>query len=234
MSQSTNLIRIKAVNSALKPLEQKVVFIGGAVVSLYAQREVIEIRPTDDVDVLVELLNYGGRAEIEEKLRSIGFAHDVESGIVCRYRIQGIIVDILPTTDASSGFNNKWYPEGFENAAAHKLDDFHTIFILTAPYFLVTKIEAFKDRGNRDGRTSQDFEDMIFILENRAEIWEELNRCQGTLRDYLQKEFSALLKIPYFNDWVEAHVERGSPPAHNFIRFALEEFCGFTNGNDKV
>jgi hypothetical protein len=59
------------------------------------------------VDVIIEILNYQSRAELEALLRSLGFSHDTESGIICRYHIQGIIVDIMPTNDASIGFNNK-------------------------------------------------------------------------------------------------------------------------------
>jgi hypothetical protein len=52
-----NLVRIKAVHQALKGLEQDYVFVGGATVSLYATSPDLatEIRPTDDVDIVVEL-----------------------------------------------------------------------------------------------------------------------------------------------------------------------------------
>ncbi|QEC42618.1 hypothetical protein [Pseudobacter ginsenosidimutans] len=50
-----NLVRIKAVYNALEELGNEVVFVGGATVALYADRPAIEIRPTDDVDILVEL-----------------------------------------------------------------------------------------------------------------------------------------------------------------------------------
>ena len=72
--------------------------------------------------MIIEILNYSHRAVLEEKLRSIGFNHDVESGIVCRYKIRGIIVDIMPTDDSSIGFSNRWYPEGFEKAAVYEID----------------------------------------------------------------------------------------------------------------
>jgi len=41
---SINMTRIKAVYNALEELKHKVVFVGGAVVSLYADREVLEFR----------------------------------------------------------------------------------------------------------------------------------------------------------------------------------------------
>lgn len=107
MSHKTNTLRIKAVSNALEALNQKIVFVGGATISLYPDRPVFEVRPTDDVDVLIEILNYNERSILEDKLRLIGFAHDIESGVICRYRLQGIIVDVMPTDDPSIGFGNK-------------------------------------------------------------------------------------------------------------------------------
>lgn len=121
MSYHTNIIRIKAVNNALGELKEKVVFVGGATTSLYPDRQVFEIRPTDDVDVIVEILNYTERGQLEEKLRAIGFTHDTESGIICRFRIQGIVVDIMPTDDPSIGFKNIWYPRALKKQLIIKL-----------------------------------------------------------------------------------------------------------------
>ena len=177
MNHNINTVRIKAVANALEDLNQKVVFVGGATISLYPDRPVFEVRPTDDVDVIIEILNYTDRTELETKLRSMGFSHDVTSGVICRYKIQGIIVDIIPTNDPSIGFTNMWYPEGFSKSVNYEIDEQSIVKILSPPYFIATKLEAHKDRGRNDGRTSKDFEDIIYIMENRGTIWEEMNNC---------------------------------------------------------
>ena len=224
MSHKINTLRIKVVANALESLNQKIVFVGGATISLYPDRSVLEVRPTDDVDVLIEILNYNDRSILEEKLRSIGFTHDIESHVICRYRIQGIIVDIMPTDDSSIGFGNKWYPKGFKNAVDYILDESLTIQILSAPFFIATKLEAFKGRGNNDGRTSQDFEDIIYVLENREEIWNELNTTDAELKEYLKKEFQNLIKNPYIFEWIECHAEQGSPPVTYEILEQMKKF----------
>lgn len=224
MSHQINTLRIKVVSNALEALNQKIVFVGGATISLYPDRAVFEVRPTDDVDVLIEILNYNDRSILEEKLRSIGFTHDIESHVICRYRIQGIIVDIMPTDDASIGFGNKWYPQGFKNAIDYILDESCTIKILRAPFFIATKLEAFKGRGNNDGRTSHDFEDIIYVLENRQNIWTELNAIDTELKEYLKNEFQILVRNPHIFEWIECHVERGSPPITNDIIKELRKF----------
>ena len=224
MSHHTNKVRIKAVANALGELKEKVVFVGGATISLYADRPVFEIRPTDDVDVIIELLNYAGRTALEEKLRSIGFTHDIESGVICRYHIQGIIVDIMPTDDPSIGFTNKWYPEGFTQAVNYDIDEQCTVSILSAPYFVATKLEAFKNRGKSDGRTSHDFEDIIYVIENRQVIWEEINNAEAGIKEYLKAEFKTLLNNTGIVEWIDSHVERGSPPATYTILDKIKNF----------
>lgn len=223
MSHQLNTVRIKAVANALESLKEKVVFVGGATISLYPDQPTSEVRPTDDVDVIIEILNYGNRAELEEKLRSIGFSHDIESGVICRYRILGIIVDIIPTNDPSIGFSNIWYTEGFKNAVDFQIDDQCKVKILSAPYFIATKLEAHKDRGQNDGRTSQDFEDIIYILENRGVIWEEINQSNEVLKNYLITEFRNLIENPNIFEWIDCHVERVSPPATYFIMEELRK-----------
>ena len=107
MSHHQNITRIKAVCEALGEMTQSVLFVGGATVSLYTDRPATEVRPTDDVDILVELVHYSGYAAIEEQLRKKGFVNDQESGIICRFKIQGIIVDVMPTSSTVLGFTNK-------------------------------------------------------------------------------------------------------------------------------
>jgi hypothetical protein len=66
MSHHENITRIKAVYNALGDLREDVVFVGGATVSLYADRKTAEARPTDDVDVLIELWAHKDYSVIDE------------------------------------------------------------------------------------------------------------------------------------------------------------------------
>ncbi len=90
------------------------------------------------------------------------------------------------------------------------LDDGQTIRILTNPYFLATKLEAFKGRGGEDGRLSHDFEDIVFVLENREKLWEELDTCDAQIKEYLLPELSTLMNNPHIYEWIDSHVERGN------------------------
>ena len=182
MSHQQNIVRLKIVYNALEEMAGEFVFVGGATVSLYADRVAGEMRPTDDVDILTEILNYADYARIEEKLRSKGFSNDAESGIICRYKAKGVIIDVMPTDDKILGFSNNWYPDGYSTAISYALDDKHIIKIFQPEYFLASKLEAFKNRGNNDGRTSTDFEDIVYILNNRSSIWKEFNNASAKVK----------------------------------------------------
>lgn len=143
MNHRLNLLRIKAVYNALGHLRDEVVFVGGATVSLYADRMAAEVRPTDDIDILVEVLTYKDYAVIEEELRKIGFANDIESKVICRYKVQGITVDVMPTGENVLGFSNKWYADGFKNAWRYGLDEQHKVKIFSPPYFCGYKVGGF-------------------------------------------------------------------------------------------
>lgn len=206
----TNLVRLRAVASALAELNEKVVFVGGAIVSLYAtDSAAAESRPTDDIDVVVEVATYGEfSSQIEERLRQLGFANDYESTVICRYKIHGLIVDIMPTDPSVLGFSNRWYKDGVVQSIAYQVAEQQSIRIFSAPYFVATKLEAFNSfRHGRDARMNSDFEDIIYVFDNRNELLNEISRSPESVRSYLQAEVNRLLTSPNVHENIYAHLE---------------------------
>ena len=224
MSHKVNITRIKAVSNALGELQNKVVFVGGATVSLYVDRVAPESRPTDDVDVLVEIGTRWDFAAIEEQLRKMGFQNDSSSKFLGRYLLPGIIVDIMPTDEKILGFSNIWYSEGFKNSIDFTIDELHKVKIFSPTYFIASKIEAFKNRGKNDGRLSSDFEDIVYVLENRRTIWAEMSSSEPKLKEYLYSEFSKFKNNPYLEEWIASHSSSYSPPSVYFIMEDLDFF----------
>lgn len=218
MSHHTNIVRIKGVYNALAELNETIVFVGGATVSLYADKpDQTDVRPTDDIDVLIEIGSYGEYVKIQERLASLGFHIDPESKVTCRYKYQGLTVDIMPTDEGVLGFSNRWYKKGFSNITSYQIDERTQVNVFSSPYFIASKLEAFKGRGNNDGRTSQDFEDIVFILDNRKAIWQELNEAKQDLKKYLKEEWSRLLKNRNIDEWLSAHLEYETAAARTRI-----------------
>ncbi|MBN8823641.1 MULTISPECIES: nucleotidyl transferase AbiEii/AbiGii toxin family protein [unclassified Spirosoma] len=211
MSHLINLTRLRTVASALSELNEKVVFVGGAVVSLYSPNAASEEpRPTNDIDLIIEVTTYTEfSGQIEERLRQLGFVNDIESGIICRYRIQGIIVDIMPTDENVLGFSNRWYGEGLLTAINYPISEQQSIRILSAPYFIATKLEAFNSfRHGQDPRKNSDFEDLIYVFDNRESLLGEIYTCPESVRSYLQTELKRLLKDPSVYENINSHLER--------------------------
>ncbi|MRG46806.1 hypothetical protein GFS24_16925 [Chitinophaga sp. SYP-B3965] len=207
MGHQQNITRIKAVYNALEEIAKEVVFVGGATVSLYADRPAVETRPTDDIDIMVEVVGYSEYAQIEEKLRSKGFTNDQTSRVICRYQVRGITVDVMPTDQTILGFSNRWYKAAFATSIDILIDGDYSFRILRPDYFIATKLEAFKGRGKNDGRTSSDFEDIIHVLNNRTTIWDEIQQAEEELRHYFTKSFAGLLQNPYLEEWIMANLE---------------------------
>lgn len=224
MSHHQNIVRIQAVRHALGTLHESVVFVGGATVSLYTDRIAEELRPTEDVDILIELASYKDYAGVEEQLRARGFVNDPSAGFVGRYKIQGIIVDVMPTEERILGFTNRWYHTGIRRTIAYELPDGNHIRLFDPAYFLASKIEAFKNRGGSDGRLSTDFEDIIYLLNNRTAIWEELVKAEELVKNYLLDELRALLDQPHLEEWISAHLEYTDQRRAIFILDALRDF----------
>ena len=136
----TNRLRLRIIAQLLGELGQEVVFVGGATVSLYADTPLaVEVRPTDDIDIVIELATYGSYGILDERLRQLGFQNDIMSGVICRYQVSGITVDMMPTDSSVLGFSNRWYAPGFREATDYQLDEQTTIRFFTLPYFLASK-----------------------------------------------------------------------------------------------
>ncbi len=226
MSHHVNLVRIKGVYHGFRELRDQIVFVGGATVSLYADRpDQSDVRPTDDIDVLIEIGTYGAYIKIQDRLNELGFTIDIESKVTCRFRYQGLTVDIMPTEEGVLGFSNIWYKAGFKNTVPYEIDEHTQINIFSAPFFIASKLEAFKGRGANDGRTSQDFEDIVFVLDNRKSLWEEMKNTELELNRYLKKEWNALNDNKYLEEWLSAHLEYQTSGARTrFILAAIADF----------
>jgi hypothetical protein len=209
MGSYKNIVRLKVVAKALAELEHKIVFVGGAVVELYCDDPARgEVRPTDDIDVVIELINRGSHADLEERLRQIGFKNDIESNIICRFKYHDIIVDIMPTSANILGFTNRWYKDGINKTVFITLDDQVTIQIFDVTYFLASKIEALKsERRGKDFRLNSDFEDIIYIFDNSTHLLSALLQAEIGVKTYLKNEIAHLLQRPYIDEEITANLE---------------------------
>src|SRR5690606_31104682 len=85
------------------------VFVGGSIVGLLLTDPLAPpARFTDDVDVVVSTPTRGTYNRIEERMRLAGHTQD-QGGPICRWLVEGLKVDLMPTDDTILGFSNRWY-----------------------------------------------------------------------------------------------------------------------------
>ncbi|MCF8274948.1 MAG: hypothetical protein K9I95_14070 [Flavobacteriaceae bacterium] len=200
-----NIATVAEIATALKELKDKMIFVGGAVVSLYTNdASADDIRPTGDVDLTINLVNYAAWAQMQERLASLGFSPDPNGHAICSYLYKEISVDIMPSKDGPMGPANKWYEVGFDNLWAVTIQGIE-IKMLSTGCFLATKFEAFKDRGT-DYRTSHDFEDIIYVLDNRTTIVEEIKMEPESIRLFLKEELKKVYTKSNFEEIMSCHI----------------------------
>jgi hypothetical protein len=209
---STNILMLQTVANGLGDLKDDMVFVGGAVAELYASNpELSDIRPTLDVDCVIELHSKTAHAKLEDDLRDLGFANDTSKGApICRWVYQNILVDVMPSDSTVLGFSNIWYEEGIENKISKTLPDGTEIFVFPPEYYLAAKFEAYKGRGGNDLRQSHDFEDIIYMLDNCSEVLESITNANESVKEYLKEECSKLLENNGLTEGIESALPYGS------------------------
>lgn len=198
MNPKNNIHMLEMVAKGLGKLKDDVVFVGGAVTSLYIDdKGAPPVTASDDIDCVIEVSSMNEYTKIEKTLGKQGFKRPTEvedQAIICRWDYHGILVDVMPTDEKILGFTNIWYSDAIKNKKIETLPDGTEISIFTLPYFVATKLEAFKSRGESDWRMSQDLEDIISVLDGCTTATEQLTQVSGKLKAYIKKEFAVLAK----------------------------------------
>jgi hypothetical protein len=209
---NSNLEMLEVIAGGLRDLLDEVVFVGGATVALYATDPAApETRPTDDVDLVIEIRSRLEYSRLEENLRALGFANDTSQGApLCRWIYRGVKVDVMPTDPKILGFANRWCADAVANSSDFTLPSSRVIRILKSSYFLATKLEAFQYRGKGDLRLSPDFEDVVFLLDNRPAIVGEVRLSDLIVKEFIQDATRSLIEDPQLTEAIEGALGFGS------------------------
>lgn len=204
-NQIINLKVVEKVATALEELNNEVIYVGGAVVSLYVTDEGAEQpRPTKDIDISVQVSTYTQMDELREKLAAKKIYPAPSEKILYRYYYEDVTIDFIPYEETPLGPTNSWLKPGFRKAYPISIGTVE-IKILPVSLFLATKWEAYKSRGS-DPRTSPDFEDIIYILDNNKNIVEDHRLADKKVQVFLKKMSDEILTHPYRDEIIECHI----------------------------
>ena len=94
-----NRVLFESVVRLLAPVLDKLVFVGGCTTGLFITDPAASgIRPTKDVDAIVDVTSYAKYTALSERLRTLGLVEDTTPGApLCRWRRDDLIVDVMPT-----------------------------------------------------------------------------------------------------------------------------------------
>lgn len=195
---------MQVVGRHMNSLEIPYAFLGASVLSLLVDNpDILDIRPTLDIDLTIQIATLADFYLLEERLRRIGFRNDTREGApICRWVIETVTVDIMPTETSVLGMTSEWFPEAVEHA--NLIDLGHNIRapIIGRPYFLATKLTAYRDRGANDPYMSKDLEDIVTLLdgcEDTAGLWAE---APSNLQKFIAEQLSTHLENREFTDAV--------------------------------
>lgn len=197
-----NLTLLLGMAQALGPLCDRLVFVGGCATGLLLNNtRLLDVRPTEDVDAIVEVASLVGYLAVANELKERGFKQTmVDDTPPYRWYWERMQLDLMPVDERILGFANRWYRAGFDAAVSTEVADGMVLRHLSAPHFLATKFEAFKDRGKNDVYASHDLEDILTVIEGRTELAQELLASDANVRSHVAANLEKLLADAEFNN----------------------------------
>lgn len=197
-----NLNLLIGMAQAMGPLCEQVVFVGGCATGLLVDNDgLMDVRPTEDVDAIVEVASLAAYHRLAEQLMQWGFKQTMADNTPpFRWFWNRMQLDLVPLDEKVLGFANRWYRVGFDSALSLEVAGGLCLRHLSAPHFLATKFEAFKDRGQNDVYLSHDLEDIMTVMEGRASVVQEMTAAAEAVRKHVGQSIAALLDMPAFHN----------------------------------
>ena len=187
---------------------RRLVFVGGSVAGLLITDPAQPaIRPTEDVDLLAQVIVRSDYYALEAELRARGFSQDMRTGApICRWIVANVTVDVMPTLPEVLGFSNRWYPVAAQTAWTAELPSGRAVRVISAPAFVATKLEAFAGRGQGDYLFSHDLGDIVSVIDGRDGLLVELEVSDPELRRGVACAVAGLLASRGFIDSLPGHL----------------------------
>ena len=181
-------------------LLQDVAFLGGCTTGLLLTDDLTKeaVRYTEDVDLITHVIGYPQWLNFQARLKERGFRESMEDDIACRMRLKNLIVDFMPDDEKILGFSNRWYGSAIQEATDYSLQDGLVIKLVTPVYFVATKLEAYRGRGNNDPLQSRDIEDILNVFDGRKEVVAEIKQSAKELNEYIREQLGGLMEHPDF------------------------------------
>jgi hypothetical protein len=159
-------------------------------------------------------------------LRSRGFREDAEPGApLCRWRLDGLKVDVMPDEGHVLGFKNTWYRSALAYPMFFEVEGVR-LPVIDASHFCATKLEAWDDRGGSD-MYAHDLEDFIAIVDGRERLLAELEDAPADVGAFIAGRVRDLLRLRAFVEALPGHLpgDSGSQARLPIVERRLREIA---------
>lgn len=204
--KAMNLEVIQQVANQLAQLDVPYALAGGvAVYFLLDNPNLVDVRPTDDIDAIAAVVTRIDYTRLEERLRTMGFENDVSKNAPpCRYIWNGTKVDVMPAKDETGRFSDRWFLHAVQTAKTCKLESV-VVRVISAPCLIATKLTAFKNRGRHDF-FHHDIEDIVTVIDGRHSVVQEVFEETTDLKMFISQKFRDMLNNQLFVDSLPGHL----------------------------
>jgi hypothetical protein len=110
----------------------------------------------------------------------------------------------MPVDAAILGFSSRWYGAMMGRAIEVPVAPGRVVRIVSPPYLLATKLEAFADRGAGDYLFSQDIGDIVALVDGRHELVDEVREADREAREFVRNAHQG------DPTWVNSNTDRSS------------------------
>lgn len=199
----------------LGTLADSVVFIGGAIAPLlHTDSPLPGPRATKDVDGVIASHRYDDSERLHRALRKQQFRHVTADGTHMHRWVapSGELLDLLPVGEHAGGTGNAWDAAAISSAVSVTIDGV-TFRHAAAPAFIAMKLDAFKDRGEGDARSSHDIEDVLALIASRPTIVADVRAADPALISRLHTFAANLLESGIAEEIVAAHLNNADDRA---------------------
>lgn len=195
----------------LDPLPFDKVYVGAAVLPLYldASTRPDQLRPTDDVDVAIDVMTVSHLERFREALIHAGFRQRATERVIFRFHGHGLVLDVMSREGVDWAPANRWFRPGWTSRKEALIDGI-PVAVLDFPYYLATKIEAFSTRGIGDTLFSKDMEDIVQPLTLRPSAFPDIEAAPADVSSFLRLWFRQVMEHEGLR-----HAIRGHLPYHD-------------------
>lgn len=195
MIENAELKLCRALVNTLKPLQEKVVYLGGCACALLAtDAEIVRIAP-NSLDLIVNTENDLALNSLGIELRLAGLMEvmfdNARENARGRWIFGPLELNVLNVNKQFHTFESRFTKEAFQNPRKYPLDG-EKLKLINPAFFLAIKIEAFQALGLNNYAKNSDLEDLIYLIAARPELPFDLKLATAQVKVFVIRALAEL------------------------------------------